>query len=260
MVCASIKAHSSAGSIGTLASAYVIAAMKYGKLYLPELENCSPSTNSFASVAFGDVCSISLMDDLNNGLVNLGWPEHSVNLNYAHQIADALAMSGSYNSNRRTWHIATQESETDESLVQLKDLANGTSEMLSKALRLAEILLVRATQEDWLEIELDELQGENREKDDESFVVALVGSFTKRLKINDFFARSFSAFPEANTKVPEALTGTLAVSSRGQTLLTRGLLLEDVEAPRSAREALQLLVLPGQMKWRGTRQSFLEET
>ena len=261
MVRALIEPRSAVGSIGTLASAYAIAAMKYGKLCLP---------GSVTTIAFGDICSISFMDDLDNGLVSLGWPKHSVNLDYAHRIAQLLATPGSYNPDQGTWHVAIDGGETDEGLVHLENEVNEKSGVLSQALKLAEILLARATQDEWIELKFSELSNTNFRqlasgefgptlnpnwKLEVPLVESLVGSHTKSLNLDVFFTKCFSTFLDANLPMT-----ALAVSSRGQTMVSRGLLLETVEAPRDAREALQLFVLPGQMKWRGARRTILHES
>ena len=246
------------GFIGTLACSLLQLAVEFGQLQRQAEGSFTDEDRETKrpSVPFRDICSKPFLEALEMGLASFGWPGGWVNLTQARKIAEYIPENCRGLIFDKKWGEIAERIDkdvVDAGLETEKKERFKNKTLVRLAFSIAEILLSCATQENFVEFDMENLlEGEHF-----PLISWLIASEDKRCDAESYMTRAFVVFSGQKPRSGSQLI--LAASTRGQVLFSRGLLWESLDAPKTAREAFQLIHELGELRWRGTRQRQLYE-
>jgi hypothetical protein len=242
--------------VGMLAHAFIRAAYEVGIVKKAEV-----SRPTHQSVRFSDICSQNFHSMVVAGLTKLGWPENHINIDQGHKIAEYIVKHRNM-LRTKCWVDVANGIDKTIALGRLgfsERAAEEISLIMQYSMSIADTLLLYATIDNQAEVRVDQII-RHKFGEPEPILFALLGIESCRLNALDYLSLVYRSMLPADSLSSFKLgIPPLAISFRGQVAACRGLFLHQFEAPESVAEAFQIVLQPGLITWKGSRQLFLLE-
>ena len=238
--------------IGTLAYAFVLAALDHGMLLRDDGE-----AGSTPSSAFREICSDRVKYDLEDTFNLMGWTSTLINRTFANAIAQCMFREHPTLSSTNGEEFVRYIDKTATNGGLLADTQNVREFLIVHfSLIIAEHVLLQATHQKMVESELPKMYYAYEDTKEYHFPITLpllgIGS---PLSATQFFNHSLSIHAETHSTRSDPTPALLATSSNGMVRYCRGL----EKAPSTPSEAFEIISQPGQLKWRGANHPRLYE-
>ena len=255
--------------VRTLASGFVLAGLDHISLSGDRLR--SREDEPFGRLRLRAICRPLFETELDLLFTAFGWPPST------NDRSQAAGISSYLGNKRFTPLIKPMERLTWLEVIQDLDRVelNGALDMNNRgdrkngrivnlALHIAQLLLGQATQQNYIGYRQCPLLRDALDDEDNLHIInpwplsQLLSSSSSVVRAEEYFANALRSLEALDDYTKHWQTPTfplLAFSFRGQVAFYKGLF----EIPKTPAEAFEIVVLPGSLKWKGNRHTYLQE-